>query len=421
MHILLGLLVAALVCYLFYRFVLVPAAQQPALTTAVRSDRAFAFLSNGFLFLRARGAEVKQVHSAYAEEAADRRERARDKHAWKKDTSFRIAAGGSMRSFDAADKPLLATSAAFESNGDLLYFLKDDAVGGLFRLQAATGNEIRVLLKQNLSLTDLALSPDGNQLAACSQQSAGVANIALVDREGNNLREVTGGDTVDSAPAWIPDTPNRLLFQSAGLARNEEGYVVAQGHASLQMLNMESGSVSPVLENAQFDFLKPRVDPAGNLLFIRRPYEMPGYGAESALMDMLLFPFRLLRAVFHYLNFFSLMYTRKPLTSASGPAMQADMKNLLLQGKRIDAEKAVRSARAVQGVPSLVPDSWELVSRNTAGEERVLATNVASYDISPDGAIVYSNGSGVFVLEPDGSARLAIRDQLIGDVVASAA
>jgi len=418
MHILIGLLVLALLCYVIYRVFMMPAAV-PSIAPTARSDRAFAFLSNGFLFYRERGGDVQQVHSAYAQEALDRREKSREKHSWKKGTSFGIAAGGRARNFEAPDKPLQATSAAFEANGDLLYFLKDDAVGGLFRREAASGNEIRVLLKQKLHLGDLNPSPDGTMLAASSQQSGGIANIALLKSDGSGHREVTGGDTVDASPAWVPGVPDRLLFQSSGLARSDEGYIVAQGNASIQMLNMESGSVAPVLENSRFDYLKPRVCPAGNLLFIRRPFELPRYGASSVLIDTLLFPFRLLRAVFHYLNFFSLMYTRKPLTSASGPAAQADMKNILLQGRRIDAEKAVRSSRAVQGVPSLVPDSWELVSRNREGVERVLATNVASYDISPDGSIVYSNGRGVFVLEQDGSSRLAIRDELIADVVAA--
>jgi hypothetical protein len=149
-------------------------------------------------------------------------------------------------------------------------------------------------------------------------------------------------------------------------------------------------------------------------------YEAPRYGLGNVLIDTLLFPFRLLRAVFHFLNFFSLMYTRKPLTSASGPAVQADLKNILLQGRRIDAEKILRSARPVHGVPSLVPESWELVSRNQEGVERVLATNVASYDIGPDGTIVYSNGRGVFVLDQDGSSRLALTEDLVAEVVAGA-
>lgn len=421
MPLLMGLLIAALLGYLFYRTFFAPAAATPPVAPAARSERGFAFLSNGLLFHRERGGEVKQLHSAYAQESIDRRERTRERHSWKQGTSFGIAAGGGMRSFEASDNPVLATSAVFEGNGDLLYFLKDEGIGGLFRREAASGTELRVLLRQNLHLGDLSLSPDGGMLAASSHQSGGVANVALFNSDGSNYREVTGGDTVDAAPAWIPGVPNRLLFQSSGLARDEQGYIVAQGQASIQMLDMESGKVAPVLEDHGFDYLKPRVGPAGDLLFIRRPFEAPRYSFASLLIDTLLFPVRLLRAVFHYLNFFSLMYTRKPLTSASGPAVQADIKNILLQGRRIDAEKALRSERAVQGVPSLVPSSWELVSRNREGAERVLATNVASYDISADGTIVYSNGRGVFVLGQDGSAGLALKDELIAEVFAATA
>lgn len=420
MHVVLALLVVILLAYTFYRFVLLPSQRPSAMRPGIRSDRPFLFLSNGLIFMRERGGQVQQVHSAYAQEAADRSERAREKHSWKKDTAFGIAAGGRSRDFETVDQPLLATSAVFDAAGNLFYFLKDDHVGGLFRREAASGNELRVMVKRKLNLADLALAPGGSTIAAKSQQDAGVAHIALFDTEGNGFREVTGGDSVDSAPAWVPDAPQRLLFQSSGLARDENGYIVAQGPAGIQMLNMESGSVSPVLENPGFDYLRPRVDPAGNLLFIRRPFEAPRYSTSNILLDTLLFPFRLLRAVFHYLNFFSLMYSRKPLTSAGGPEVKADLKNIMLQGRRIDAEKALRTMRTVQGVPSLVPDSWELVRRDRGGNEQVLATNVSSYDVGADGSIVYTNGQGVFVIEPDGSPGLALRDQLVGDVVAAA-
>jgi hypothetical protein len=74
----------------------------------------------------------------------------------------------------------------------------------------------------------------------------------------------------------------------------------------------------------------------------------------------------------------------------------------------------------VQGVPSLVPRTWELVSRDPRGEERVLATNVASYDMAADGTVVSSNGRGVFVLEPGGAPRLALTEPLVGEVFAGA-
>ena len=419
MHVIVGLLVAALLGYLIYRGFFARAAMSGA-GAAPRSERRVAYLTNGQLFCRETGGELRQVHSAYAQEVMDRQERSRERQSWKQGTSFGIAAGGSMRNFEAGDVPLLMTSAAFEKNGDLLYFLKDVSIGGLFRREAATGNEQRVLLKQNLHLSDLSPSPDGAWVAACARQTAGVANIVMVKNDGSGLRELTGGDSVDCAPAWIPGVPNRLLFQSSGLARDAEGYIVAQGPASIQKLDLESGKVSPILDDPNYDHLKPRVAPTGELLFIRRPYEAPRYGYGSMLADTLLFPFRLLRAAFHYLNFFSLTYSRKPLTSANGPMVKADVKNLLLQGRRVDAEKAMRSARPVQGVPSLVPDSWELVSRDQQGRDRVLATNVASYDIGHEGAVIYSNGQGIFVLGQDGAPHLVLKDTLVAEVVAAA-
>jgi hypothetical protein len=418
---LLKLLIVALIVYAIYRIVFGRMAPRPETVSDCRSERGFAFLSNGLLFYRQSGGELKQVHSAYAQEAIDRREQLRDRHGWKQGTSFNVAAGGGSRSFEASSAAIQMTTAAFEPNGNLLYFLKNENMGGLFRYETATGKELRILFRQNMQLGDLTPSPDGTTLAAASQHEGGVVNIILFDNDGNNYREVTGGDTVDTAPAWIPGVPNRLLFQSSGLARNEEGYIIAQAPASIQKLDMDLGSVSPILDDPGFDHLKPRVTQAGDLLYIRRPYQGSSYGIGSILSDTLLFPFRLLRATFHYLNFFSLMYTRKPLTSANGPTVKADIKNILLQGRRIDAEKALRSARPVQGVPSLVPDSWQLISRNQNGEERVLATNVATYDISPDGSIVYSNGRGVFELDQDGSSRLAHTEELVAEVVAGIA
>ena len=41
---------------------------------------------------------------------------------------------------------------------------------------------------------------------------------------------------------------------------------------------------------------------------------------------------------------------------------------------------------------SLVPGSWELIRRDISGEFEVLAQNVASYDILPDGTVAVTNG-----------------------------
>jgi hypothetical protein len=381
--------------------------------------RGFMFLSNGLLFFRKPGGAVQQVQSAHAQESADRMQRIQEKRSWREGTSFGVSAGGRFRDQASAAPPLQMVSAAFDTKGDLLYFQKDKTFGGLFRLESGSGKETRVLVKQGLSLTGLAPNPNGESIAASAEQNNGSANIAMFTAEGDGFKDVTGGDSIDQSPCWIPNAPKRLAFQSTGLARSDGGFVVAQGPSSIQLLNMETGDVSPILDNAEFDFIKPRVDPKGHLLFIRRPYERPSYGAHNVLTDALFFPFRLLRAIFHYLNFFSLMYSRKPLTGASGPEVKADIKEVMLQGRRIDAQKALRSAGLVRGVPSLVPSSWQLISRDENGHEKILAQNVSSYDLTADGTVVYSNGCGVFILDASGQSKLAHRDNVIGELVSA--
>jgi hypothetical protein len=78
----------------------------------------------------------------------------------------------------------------------------------------------------------------------------------------------------------------------------------------------------------------------------------------------------------------------------------------------------MRSSKRVHGVPSLVPDTWKLVWRSEHGEERILASHVASFDLTPDGGVIYSNGFGVFALRPGGQPSLVLRDKLIAEVVA---
>ncbi|MCK0153795.1 hypothetical protein MWU49_08780 [Alcanivorax sp. S6407] len=421
MHLLIGIiLVAAVVTLFLMQSPGAPRASINARFVQRPLNRSFAYLSNGLMFRRDANGTVQQLHSPFVDEAIRRQEKAASRHGWKAGTTFGVRAGGGMRNFDpATDKPFLSSSLAYDRNGDLLYFLKDDTVGGLFRLEQESGKELRLVLKQQFDLTDITPSPDGDKIAAASAQPNGTRNIALLDSDGDNYRELTGGDTLDSNPAWVPDDPNALLFQSIGLARNQEGYIIAQGNASIQMLDMASRNVTPILEDRDTDYLNPRVAPNGDLLFIRRPFDQPNYGYADSAVDTVLLPFRLLRALFHFLNFFSLMYSRKPLTSADNPGQQADVKEILLQGKRVDAEKALREGGKVQGIPSLVPANWELVAKTRHGDVQVLANHVCDFDVFEDGTIIYSNGQGVFSVHHDGTQGLVFSGELVAQVVAS--
>ena len=380
-----------------------------------------AFISNGKLFYQAPGQELRELQSPHVRTVMDRMERHQQLHGWKEGTAFARSFTGRDRHVSADAVGIQATSAQFPAHDRVLYFLRDDNFGGLFEYDLAQDTEKRLLHKQSLSLEDLRMHPDGRKLLCAQHARNGAANIVVMDADGSNYRELTGGDTVDTAPAWVPGQADAILFQSSGLARNPAGYVLAQGPTSIQLADTAAGSLTVILEDPRLDFLQPRIGANGFLYFIRRPYETPRYGMENAVTDALMFPFRLLRALFHYLNFFSLMYTRKPLITASGPAVQADLKEILVKGKRLDAEAALRTGVQLNGVPSLVPASWQLICRSPQGEEHVLASHVASFDIASDGTILFSNGYGVFALDGANPPQVLLRDKLIADVIAAPA
>src|SRR5262245_29224129 len=380
-----------------------------------------AFISNGKLFYQAPGQELRELQSPHVRSVTERMERHQQLHGWKEGTSFGRSYTGRDRSGSADAVGIQATSAQFAAHDRVLYFLRDDSFGGLFEYDLALDSEKRLLHKQYLSVEDLRIHPDGRRLLGAQHARNGAANIVVMDADGGNYRELTSGDTVDTAPAWVPGQKDAILFQSSGLARNEAGYVLAQGPASIQMADTNAGTLTMVLEDPRLDFLQPRVGANNFLYFIRRPYEPPRYSTGNAVTDALMFPFRLLRALLAYLNFFSLMYTRKPLITASGPMVQADLKDILIKGKRLDAEAALRSGVQLNGVPSLVPASWQLICRSPQGEEHVLASHVASFDIASDGAIVFSNGYGAFALDGPNSPQVLLRDKLIADVIAAPA
>jgi len=382
------------------------------------SDRyPIAFIDRGKLFFRRPGHEVAEIQSPYVQGLVDRMEKSRQLHGWKEGTAFGVSATGALRRGPGANLEIRAVSAQFASPSRVIYSLWSESFGGLFAQELSDGKEDRLLHKQNLALEDLAISPDGSKLLCSAHARNGCANIAVLNVDGTDYQEVSAGDTVDTHPAWIAGEPDSVLYQSSGIARDPEGFVVAQGPASIHMLNLSNGELEAIREDEGWDFMQPKVAPDGCLYFIRRPYEMQQYGASNLFVDSLLFPFRLLRAVFHYLNFFSLMYSRKPLSSAAGPGVEADLRELVVKGKRFDAEQALRSGKKVCGVPSLVPATWQLVRRTKHGDESVVAGHVASFDVAPDGCLIFSNGFGVFAVDSQVAASPFFQGKLIANVI----
>ena len=162
------------------------------------------------------------------------------------------------------------------------------------------------------------------------------------------------------------------------------------------------------------DALLPRMTADGDLWFIRRPYETGGVQISpwKLALDMLLFPIRLAGAIVHFLDFFSLMFQRKPLISAGGPPREGpDQRYMMLWGKLIDARKAQDAKKGDS--QALVPATWQLIKRSPSGNEEVIAKRVLAYDLCVDGSVVYTDGSTICQRTVHGDTNQIAQGKLI--------
>jgi hypothetical protein len=153
----------------------------------------------------------------------------------------------------------------------------------------------------------------------------------------------------------------------------------------------------------------PHLSSDGTLYYIRRPYRDPSQPPSfwRAALDLILLPIRLLFAVFQFLNFFTVRYTGNNLATAGNVRQKhADIRQMMVWGNLLDAQKAADHDSS--GTPSLVPKTWELI----------IAKGVLSCDVYADGSLLYSNGSGVYRVDPTGANEVLAKDALIEQVVA---
>jgi hypothetical protein len=188
---------------------------------------------------------------------------------------------------------------------------------------------------------------------------------------------------------------------------------------AIHQADIARGEITCLLEDPKHDLLGPQLTPGGDLYYIRRPYQSQGgsWSPGRALLDLVLFPFRLLHALFQYLNFFTAAYTGKPLTTAGGERQRAaDVRQMMIWGNLISADKSVRGGG--EDASGLVPDSWQLVRQARSGSTTILAKGVLSFDLCEDQSLIYTNGSAIFHLDHSGAGKRLHEDKLIEHVVA---
>jgi hypothetical protein len=389
--------------------------------------RGIVYLSNGRLFAKSDGdaSACAPIESPFAQSIRQRASELQRRHAWKSQgRGAAFISGAALWGGDQNDPALMRIDITGvcrgTGDGDLFYALQSQDISGVLRRREGSSAELRILHTSDYRVGPLAAQPGTGRLALTIRHRGG-STIAVMGADGSEFSEITQGESMDESPCWVPNAPNRVVFQSAGLATNERGQTVGLGPYAIQMLDLETGRMTPIVEDAKTEFLAPKIAADGVLHYIRRPYGLAKrkFHLFRFIEDLLLLPFRLIYAIFQFLNFFTMRYTGKPLAKG-GPGneraseMPADM---MLWGNLIQASKSMNSDK--EGTVSLVPASWELCRHAKESQPEVLAKGVLSYDLENDGGIVYSNGNAIFRRSPEGKISRLHRHAMIQQVIAA--
>jgi hypothetical protein len=377
-----------------------------------------AWLAQGKLRLKTGDESPRTVDSVYGQTIRDRAVKSAQRNSWKRQGSgfFSGPALWGRGSTEDGTVPLHITGLCRgTAPGQFYYSLESGSLCGVLAVENLGAEERRLWNNNTIRLRNLSVSPDTGDIVCSVEQKMGAENIGVISVEGGGVREATEGDSMDLSPSWVPGSGRKVAFQSAGIGRNRDGHFAGLGPFVIQLVDLDNGEMSTLAKDSRHDLLAPRMTADGLLLYIRRPYRSGGEtNFLKWLKDVLLFPFRLLAAIFGWLNIFSIFYGGKPLTSSSGPGQQMDLKKMVIYGNVISAEQA-RDDK--DEAPDLVPKSWQLIRRSSSGEEEVLARGVLAYDLAPDGGIVYTNGNAIFVLGSDGKSRRVVTEMMIEQVV----
>ncbi|MBR3630895.1 MAG: PD40 domain-containing protein [Oscillospiraceae bacterium] len=306
---------------------------------------------------------------------------------------------------------------------EFLYTLQLDASGGMYRRELTedavydghivSGNDVRLG----------AVAAHGDDVAACIRYPDGRSHIGLYHLPQSRCTEITEGDSAENAPSWAPDG-RKLYFSTSGIARRGSDYVF--GPAAAAVYSLQSRSMELLLEEERYDYLCPKVNAAGDLFVIRQPYVQAGDAQVSigqVLLDVLLFPVRMIMAVGGFLNLFSILFGGQSLRS-DGPqrdsqkSKQRSAKTMFFEGNLIKAQKNLReNFRSGEMYLGILPRNRVLLCRRADGSEEVLARAVLDYCLTEEG-IVYSNGAHVLLRRPDGSEERLANAELASKIVA---
>jgi hypothetical protein len=350
----------------------------------IRSDSIYSFENN----------LAKEFASPFAIEKYEKEKRFFDNNAWRNQTDQSDPGGMISRRMlwgaRAARTPPRKPRMRYVQrvNDRCYYVLELTRACGLFYYDLKKEEEIRLFHREVFAPRGVHVSSNFEIVTTAADED-GSCHVVLLDNEGRQVKQLTSGDCIDENP-FIHK--GEIYYQSTGIARTREGFAALYAPAEICKLNLESGSLESVKSYPNFDCLLPKTDDAGNVYYIKAPYQNNQVSMKNHFLDLVLFPYRLTVAILAFLNVFSMFFAKRPLKTSGGPDLAGlDLTKRHLHNRVVDIQHTMRK----EGKKVAAPSDWKLIRLRNGAEEE-LATNVVWYDVSPEGKIIHTDGFAVY-------------------------
>ncbi|MBQ8508322.1 MAG: hypothetical protein IJ493_00250 [Clostridia bacterium] len=383
----------------------------------------FHYIADGRLYA-CTDKQAAEIRSSVLDTYLRRVKESAGRNEWKHSGEGAAFRGAYVPGADAESRVAAVHSRVFcavEQDGALIYSLAIDRSTGIYSKRPDSDTDGIVISSGDTAYADFDIR--GGRIALTSA-FAGESHIGVLDMGKTNCQIYTEGHTWDSQPVWSEAHSDQIYFCCAGLPLNSGGEdepptmdysqimtrmfaspqrSVKRGPSSICLLDISRGSMDELLCDERYDYVRPQSMPDGSLYYIRRPYRTDEGGNKlGCLADALLFPLRMLRALFGFFNVFSAKYSGKTLSKSAG-VKQRDEEKLFIDGNLINAEAELRANQSRGDEhPGIIPHTWELHRLAPDGSDTLVRRGVAAYFAEADGSLLISNGSAILRRTPDG-------------------
>ena len=325
---------------------------------------------------------------------------------WKHSGSGASFMGMTADMIDPDELPVQISGLAVHGD-ELVYGVNLEGVGSVYHRSFDPADNCEGLVRASNEFVFGAFDCKDGRLAVSMGPNTNFLHIGVMDIKGS-YDEYTDGDTIEENPSWAAKK-NGIYFSTAGYARNQGGAIAATGPKAIAYLDLDRTAMTEIAADERYDYCHPRENRNGVLYYIRQPYG--GEKPESGITfkDVILFPFRIIKGLFGFLNFFTTIFGGESLktggASANGiKSKQRSQKDMIIEGNVINAEKLDKINEADSDrLSGIMPLSRVLIKRTADGSEEVIKKGVLDYTLSNDGSVIISNGRHIIRINKDGS------------------